>query len=187
MIFLTFQVIKSANSCAQILLEKVRKIMMNQAEVIATVPSLNERGLRYEDVKFRRVPVKFPDEGYPAFNNEFYSTWTDSYTEPSCNCPQKKGINYVKAGQLWFCANEIAIMRRLIRMDHGPEGPTTGVNPFLAVSPFMHPTDTAIDHYHQLKRQVFVTDGVHAKHLDPIYASSLLEKSARAGYIELFI
>lgn len=167
--------------------EKPRRIILTkQAErAVLTVPSTSEAGKFYGNIKFRKLPEVFPDDKYPELNKEFHATWTDFYTEPSCNCDDKMWfITYLRPNQIWNCVHEIAAFRKAIAMDWQGNQPTTYPNPYIATSPFFKPTEKAIDFYMKLRNQVFVKKEEY-KHLAKVYLDIWLEKQVRRGKLEL--
>lgn len=166
--------------------ESVRRVLLTkQAERIVSVPSTSEEGKFYK-IRFRRLPLAFPDNLFPELNHEYHASWTDTYTEPSCNCDNKTWfITYLRPGQIWQCVHEIAAFRAMIQRDWKRSKPVTFPNPYIAASPFFKPTQDAIDFYRKLRRQVFVTKHGRYEHLPDVYVDILLEKQVRRGKLEL--
>lgn len=168
--------------------EKVRRIILTkQAErAVLMVPSTSKAGKFYENIKFRKLPEAFPDDKYPDLNKEFYASWTDFYTEPSCNCDDKMWfITYLRPNQIWNCVHEIAAFRKAIAMDWQGNQPITYPNPYIATSPFFKPTQKAIDYYMKERNQLFVKKGDDYRHLAKVYLDIWLEKQLRRGKLEL--
>ena len=162
--------------------EKARRIILTgNAERVVRVPSRSEYNKFYE-IKFRRLPVSFS-----LNDKEFYATWTDLWTEPSCNCDEKKWyIKYViDPKEIIHCVHEIAAFRKTLNDDWGRGTPITHPSPFIATSPFFKPTQDYIDYYMRWKNQVFAKKGNSYEHLSKVYIDIWTEKQVRRGKIEL--
>lgn len=161
--------------------EKARKIILTkQAErVVIRIPSRSEQGKYYTNIRFRRLPESFSDE-----DKEFYASWTDFYTEPSCNCEDKTWfISYLRPGQIWHCVHEIAAFRKAISEDWRGEHPIK--QPYIATSPFFKPTKKAIEIYIKWRNQVFAKKGNQYRHLAKVYTDIWLLKEVIRKEIEL--
>jgi len=166
--------------------ESARKIILTrQSERIVGVPSTSHQGF-HPNIRFRRLPLAFPDDAYPDLNKEYHASWTDVTTQPSCNCQDKTWfITYLKPGETWHCVHEIAAFRAMAQREWKAGKPTTSPDPYIAASPFFKPTQAAIDFYHRLRNQVFVNMGERSEHLPYVYIDLLLMKQAVRGKLKL--
>lgn len=162
--------------------EKARKIILTkQAErVVEKVPSRSEKGKYYNNIKFRKIPVSFiPDD------KEFYASWTDFCTEPSCNCKDKVWfISYLKPGQIWHCVHEIAAFRKSIAEDWNEGKPAK--QPYMATSPFFKPSKKTIELYTKWRNQVFTKKENNYGNLAKVYRDIWLLKDVIRGKVDLF-
>ena len=158
--------------------EKARQIILTrQAERVAKVPSKSERG-KFYTMKFRRLPVSFTSE-----DKEFYASWTDFYTEPSCNCADKSWfISYLRQNQIWHCVHEISAFRKAIAEDWNNKQPVK--QPYIATSPFFKPSKQIIELYIKWKNQVFTKKNQY-KHLAKVYEDNWILKDVVRGKVDL--
>lgn len=170
-------------------------IIKKQAERIVEVPSRSKR--EYYSIKFRKLPLSFPDSITPELNKEFYGTWQDIVIE-SCPCAENKYfISYINPAEIWYCFHQIVAYRKMISLDWKKENdsyvPATYPNPYIACSPFFKPHKESIQFYEKCRKQVFVKkvgeeDGrekVVYEHLPRVYATLFLMKQVIRGKVEL--
>lgn len=160
----------------------IKKLLLKQAERIVEIPSRSER--KFYHIKFRKLPITFPGDN--EINKRFYGTWQDLLIEPCCTCDDKRWfITYITPNETWYCVHEIAAYRKLIRDDWHNNKPATGIDAYIAATPFFKPSNQAIRFYNKLKKQVFVKKERY-EHLDKVYISVWLMKQIVRGGLDLF-
>lgn len=165
--------------------KKAREVILRkQSARIANVPSTSKHSY-HKNIRFLLLPQTFSDNKTPELNNEFYATWFNIKTNPSCNCSDKANlIDYIHPGEVSFCLHEIAGFRAMLAQDH--TNPEINENPYIATAPFFKPTKEAINLHSKLKKQVFVkrAPGKYT-HLPKIYINSWLVKATIGNYVDL--